>query len=257
MESLLQSRERFEMFGASHQAVVVLSLLLALVLVRLGRSGRGLSVHRWLPRALGVLIVVSELVFVTYPLYLGNFAASWGLPLQLCDLTALVAGLGLITLDAFALEVGFFLGLSATMLTTLTPDLAHDFPHVEFLCFFLTHALVSVAMLYVAFGLDRRPRPGAALKVWLAVNLYGLVAAEINIVLGSNYLYICRKPPMASPFDWMGPWPWYVVAVDLTLCAILLALAALAARVPDARTSAQGSGDGPDVAADRNFENNR
>lgn len=235
MESLLYSNVPFTMYGPSHRAVVLMSLFAAMALVLLGRKARGLSLHHWLPRTLGALIVVSEIVFVLYPVYLGKFGFDWGLPLQLCDITALVIGFGLIFEKAFALEVGCFLGLSATLLTTVTPDLVHDFPHVEFFCFFLTHAMVSVVALYVVFGLDRRPRPRAELHVWLSVNLYGLLAAAINTALGSNYLYICRKPPTGSPFDFMGPWPYYVLVLDLTLGAMLLGLAALFARVPRLR----------------------
>lgn len=220
------------MFGPSHRAVVWMAVAAAVLLVLLGRMGRGLTVHRWLPPLLGAIIVISETVFVLYPVYLGSFGVSWGLPLQLCDLTALVTGFGLMTMNAFALEVAYFLGLSATLLTTATPDLTHDFPHVEYFCFFLTHALVSVAALYAVFGLDRRPRPGSQARVWIAVNAYGLVAAAINTALSSNYLYICRKPAMGSPFDFMGPWPWYVVAVDLTLLALITVLAGVSTRVP-------------------------
>jgi hypothetical integral membrane protein (TIGR02206 family) len=170
--------------------------------------------------------------FCLYPVPLGKWRIDWALPLQLCDLTAFTTGFGLLTMNAFALEIGFFLGLSATLLTTATPDLAMDFPHIEFFCFFLTHALVSVAVVYVTFGLDVRPRAMAGLKVWGLVNAVGIVIAGVNMRLGSNYLYICRKPPVASPFDFMGPWPLYVVVLDLVLAALLVLLTVVSEKVP-------------------------
>lgn len=232
MEALLHSQLRFQAFGSSHQAVLSLSLLLALALIAWGRLNRRHPAHRWLPRVLGLVIVVAELVFVYYPVYLGTFGWDWGLPLQLCDLTAFIGGAGLVFESAFMLEVGFFLGLSATLLTTATPDLRHDYPHIEFWCFFLTHAFVSVAVAYAVFGLDRRPRPNAGLRVWLAVNAYGLLAILVNLKLGSNYLYICRKPGVNSPFDYLGDWPYYVVALDLLLGAFIAGLTLIARIVP-------------------------
>lgn len=232
MEMLLHSGARFEAFQASHLAVLVLSLVLGLVLVASGRTWRQSAVHRWLPRALGALIVVSEIVFVMYPVYLGTFGWHWGLPLQLCDVTALVIGVALMFGLQFGLEWGYFLGLSATLLTTATPDLEHDFPHVEFWCFFLTHALVAVTAAYAVFGLDRRPRPRAAVHVWIAVNLYGLAMVYVNTRLHANYLYICRKPGVNSPFDYLGPWPHYVVALDVILAGFLAGLTLIAAIVP-------------------------
>ena len=236
IEALLYSRGRFHAYGASHQAVLALSFFGAALLVASGRLHRHSGAHRWLPRLLGLAIVVAEIVFVTYPVYLGTFGWDWGLPLQLCDLTALVSGFGLIFEHPFALEVGFFLGLSATLLTTATPDLEHDFPHIEFWCLFLTHALVAMTMAYTAFGLDRRPRPGAGAKVWLAVNAYGLLAILINLKLHSNYLYICRKPGVSSPFDYLGSWPGYVLWLDVILAAFIAGLtliARIAPRLPD------------------------
>lgn len=232
MEALLHSRVRFQAFGASHFWVLTVSMLLALVLIAWGRRDRHNPAHRHVTRLLGLVIVISEIVFVMYPVYLGRFGWDWGLPLQLCDLTALIGGLGLVMDVPFAIEVGFFLGLSATLITTATPDLDHDFPHIEFWCFFLTHSLVSAAMAYQAFGLDRRPRPGAPLRVWLAVNVYGLIASAINLRLDSNYLYICHKPGVSSPFDYLGPWPWYVVALDLILAGFIAVLARIARIVP-------------------------
>jgi hypothetical integral membrane protein (TIGR02206 family) len=212
--------------------VIALSLAATLVLLGLGRRRRAARLHAWMPRALGVTILAGETTFCLYPVYLGTFRPDWALPLQLCDITAFATGLGLVTGSALALEIAYFLGLSGTLLTTFSPDLLHDFPHVEFFCFFATHALVSVAAAYVVFGLDRRPRPAAALRVFAWVNAYGLAISAVNWLLGANYLYICRKPPVASPFDYMGPWPCYVGVLDLTLLAFLAGLTYLARQVP-------------------------
>jgi uncharacterized membrane protein YwaF len=95
---------------------------------------------------------------------------------------------------------------------------------------------VSAALAYVTFGLDRRPRPGAATRVFVWVNLYGLLISAVNTALDSNYLYICRKPPVASPFDYMGPWPCYVGVLDLSLLVFLVALHHLARAGPLAPT---------------------
>lgn len=240
--TLMWSPVRFKAYGPSHCAVLASSLAGALALIALGRARRDLPLHDWLPRVLGAVIVVSEIVFVLYPVPLGYFDISWCLPLQLCDITALFYGSALLIGLPFGMEWGYFLGLSATMLTALTPDLAHDFPHIEFWCFFLTHALVAVVAAYATFGLDRRPRPGAAWKVWLAVNAYGLIAALVNIRLHSNYLYICQKPAAFSPFNFMGDWPQYVVVLDLCLAALLAALSSLAERAPRCVPAVQCAG---------------
>lgn len=230
--ALLSSREPFQAWGPSHLTVIGLSFAVAALLVRWGRARRTDPWHPRLVFAIGLTIVISELTFCLYPVYQGRWRPDWALPLQLCDMTAFATGFGMMLGHATLLEIGFFLGLSGTLLTSASPDLERDFPNIEFFCFFLTHALVSVAAVYYTFGLDRRPRPLAAWRVWLTVNAVGLCIAALNTKLGSNYLYICRKPPVASPFDYMGPWPHYVIVLDLTLAALLALLTWVARAAP-------------------------
>jgi uncharacterized membrane protein YwaF len=35
------------------------------------------------------------------------------------------------------------------------------------------------------------------------------VIAVVNFAFGANYAFQCAKPPQASLFDHLGPWPWY------------------------------------------------
>jgi hypothetical integral membrane protein (TIGR02206 family) len=245
LRSLLFLREPFQAGSPSHLAVLALSLLLAPLLVRLGRRGSGCAVNRVLARALAVAIFAAEVAFCLFYIPLGEFRVTFSLPLQLCDVTAFVTAWALWSGAAWAVEIACFLGLSSTLLTTLTPDLARDFPHVEFVCFFLTHALVAVGAAYMVFGLGWMPAAGATRRVLLAVNAYGLAMCAVNAALGSNYLYICRKPPVASPIDWMGPWPLYVLVLDVALVAALATLALVFARCGPAATAPAG----PSVAA--------
>lgn len=221
---LFTSKATFAVGGTSHLWVIALSLAAAGLLVAAGRRHPEHPFHRRISLALGLTILVSELVFCIYAVPLGFWGANWSLPLHLCDVTSIMCGLALITRSRLATEWTYYFGLSATLVTTATPDMRWDFPHVEFYCFFITHALVSVAAAYMVFGLRRLPRPGAWLRIFALANLFGLAVAAINLQLDSNYLYICKKPQVESLFDLLGPWPWYVGAMELIVLAFLGAL---------------------------------
>jgi hypothetical integral membrane protein (TIGR02206 family) len=47
-----------------------------------------------------------------------------------------------------------------------------------------------------------------------AVNLYLIGVAVVNAVLGSNYLYVARKPDSPTLLDLLGPWPWYILSME-------------------------------------------
>jgi len=42
-----------------------------------------------------------------------------------------------------------------------------------------------------------------------------LVIAVINIILKSNYLFICNKPQYPSLMDYLGKWPWYILSLEV------------------------------------------
>jgi uncharacterized membrane protein YwaF len=53
----------------------------------------------------------------------------------------------------------------------------------------------------------------------------GLVGL-VNLALGTNFMYLCRKPSVPTLLDWMGPWPVYLGTAALAALALfgLLAL---------------------------------
>lgn len=214
----------FQVLGPSHQAILAGSVLLAVALVLwLRRSPDPDRGRRVLP-ALGVLVLLGETLFCVWPWFEGSFSVRWSLPLQLCDLAALLCLPALVTRHPLLVELVYFWGFSGTLLATLTPDLVWDAPHPEFFGFFASHALVVVAAACLVYGLRIRPRPGSWLRVFGLIQLYGLGIAALNASIRSNYLYLCKKPGVDSPFDFLGPWPLYVLAVDGILLALLAVL---------------------------------
>jgi uncharacterized membrane protein YwaF len=42
------------------------------------------------------------------------------------------------------------------------------------------------------------------------MTVYAVTVGLLNALLGTNYGFLCAKPPTASLMDYIGPWPWYV-----------------------------------------------
>ena len=60
-----------------------------------------------------------------------------------------------------------------------------------------------------------RPTLSSLKTAFIALNLFLFISTIVNIILEANYFWICWKPPMASLLDFMGPWPWYIIAGEL------------------------------------------
>ncbi len=145
------------------------------------------------------------------------------LPLQLCDLAAFAAAATLFSRNRFVFELAYFWGMGGTLQALLTPDLSSGFPSADFWFFFVPHGLVIAGIFFATASLGLRPRPGSVLRVIIVTLIISIPVGATDWLLGKDYMYLCRKPDTASLFDYLGPWPWYVLAL-LPLSAVLLSL---------------------------------
>jgi hypothetical integral membrane protein (TIGR02206 family) len=220
-ELLWQSQNRFTAFGASHLAALFLFAALSILLIRLGRSSVAPQIKTTVRVGLGLCILIFETLYVLYPLPLGTFDVRYSLPFQVCDIAAYATGIALITNWAIPREISCYLGLTTTLIACFTPDIVYNVPHIEYICFFASHALVVAAVLYMTIGLSQWPNPGAARRVFLFINAYAILMILVNLSIGSNYIYLRSTPQVASPMDWLGPWPYYVVVMDVLFLGAL------------------------------------
>jgi hypothetical integral membrane protein (TIGR02206 family) len=105
----------------------------------------------------------------------------------------------------------------------LTPDVGGG-PGWATVQVFVAHGAVVASVLFLVFARALVPRPGSWWRVFLAVNAYALAVALFDWRFGTNYMYLREKPASATLLDWLGPWPWYLVAGEGVALALLWAL---------------------------------
>jgi hypothetical integral membrane protein (TIGR02206 family) len=150
----------------------------------------------------------------------------WGdlAPFHLCDMAIFVGLFALVTRAPLACEVLYFWAGAGTLLAILTPDVSVGFPHPRFLSYFALHGGVVVAAVLLVWGLGRPPRSGAVWRMLLLTNAYAVLVGVVNLVFGTNFLYLSAKPAASTLLDWFGPWPVYILvseAVALGLFSLL------------------------------------
>jgi hypothetical integral membrane protein (TIGR02206 family) len=139
-----------------------------------------------------------------------------GLPLQPCNVAAWVAVVACITLAPLAAEYVYFAGLAGAGIAVITPDMGAEWPPR----FFITHGVLIATACVLTFGNLVPLRPGG---VWRAYGLFLVNAALMGIfdyTFGANYLYLRGKPGSVTAYDWMGPWPVYLVSAGLFALAL-------------------------------------
>jgi len=179
----------------------------------------------WL-RVLALVLVVAE---VSWWVYLASGGGEPGqraqpLPLQLCDVAVLVAAAALWTRDRLLVEVTYFWGLAGTLQALLTPDLPQNFPSYPYFQYYVVHGGVVASALLLVIGLGLHPRPRSALKVAGLTIGYVTLVGVVDLVTGSNYMYLSAKPPSPTLLDLLGPWPVYLFSATLIGLALFALL---------------------------------
>jgi hypothetical integral membrane protein (TIGR02206 family) len=145
----------------------------------------------------------------------GTLTWEYSLPLDLCSLVLIFCILSMFTRNRFFVEIAYFWGLGGVVQATVTPDLARGFPSLEFLLFFWSHGATLIAIVFLISSGDFKPRRGSVLRMMIALNIYALAVGALNAIKGWNYGYLCQKPSAPSLLDFLGPWPWYVLSLEL------------------------------------------
>ncbi|QBR92248.1 TIGR02206 family membrane protein [Nocardioides euryhalodurans] len=214
----------FTPYDASHVGALVVLVVGAVVLVVVGRRLRGRDPADRLGRAMAVAMLAT-----TLPLQVLYFTPDyWNvqktLPIQLCDLASFVSAYALWTHRRWAVGLTYYWGLTLTTQAILTPDLDSAFPDPIFLLFWGMHVGTVWAAIYLVWGRGVTPDWRTFRVAVLATAGWAAAVFTLNVLAGTNYGFLNRKPSAASALDLLGPWPWYV----LLEIAIIVAAWALA-----------------------------
>ncbi len=215
--------EAFHAFDAQH--LITLAVIAALcVLVFLVARKADVSGRKCLGRVIGFALL--GYVLCLYAQQAIEHLLSWeySLPLELCNVVLAVCIIALFWPSRLATEIAYFWGLGGVLQATLTPDLARGFPSWDFFLFFWSHGATLLAIVFLISIRGFRPRKGSVVRMMVALNIYALVVGTVNAILGWNYGYLCRKPAMPSLMDFLGPWPWYLLSIELIALVTFLLL---------------------------------
>lgn len=140
---------------------------------------------------------------------------AYTLPLQLCDVAAVITIVALWWRRPALVELAYFWGVAGTLNGLITPDIPEHFPAFPYVQYFVQHAALPGSALFLVAGLRIAPRPWAFLKVygWTVVLL--VVDSMANLLTGGNYLFLRQAPGVGSLLDLMGPWPRYIFGAAL------------------------------------------
>jgi hypothetical integral membrane protein (TIGR02206 family) len=202
--------------------LVVIAVLIAVLVVAARRGVGAWTVPA--SRALAVVIVVNEASWWVWLVFQHTWSFSYALPLHLCDVAAFVAAAALWTRRPLLVELTYFWGLAGTSNSLITPNIADHFPSYLYFQFYIAHAAIVAAALFLVVGLRITPRRGALTRVIALTLGLAVVDSIVNLLTGGNYMFLRQAPGVHSLLDLMGPWPWYVLGAAVLALVLFAAL---------------------------------
>jgi hypothetical integral membrane protein (TIGR02206 family) len=205
---------RFALFGPAHLAILFLTFAVPLFLAWLVRRKGGERWAGWIAWTFAAVLVLNQVALLIWALAPGVKLQD-NLPLHLCDWATFTCAAALLWRHRLAYELTYFWGLAGTLQAVLTPDLDAGFPHPAFFAFHIAHSGLIAAVLFLTWGLAMRPTPRSIVRAFLWLQLYAGVTAILNLLLDTNYGYLHHKPGVPSLLDYLGPWPVYIVSLEV------------------------------------------
>ena len=206
----------FQFLGTPHLVAIGLTILLPLLLAWIVRRSTSEKITRGILWSIGGVMVANELVDQAFHLftlrpqeYLEDY-----LPLHLCDISVILVIVLMFTRKHAVYEIVFFWGLAGTSNSLITPDLESGFPSVNFIVYFISHSGIVVSILLATWGLKMRPSFRSVIRAFVIANLYAIPLIGVNLLVGSNYMFLCEPPVGTTPFFFL-PWPWYLLFLEL------------------------------------------
>ena len=215
----------FQLFGTPHIVAMVAMLAVPVALSAAVRRADSERVTRVVCVVFAAVMLVNQVVYWGFRFVTegaGTFVREY-LPLHVCGMTVLLSAATLIWRRRWTYELLYFWGLAGASNAMVTPELTEGFPDYVFFQYFISHGGIVAAALFMTWGLGMRPTFKSLVRAFVAMNAMAAVMACVNLLLDSNYMYLCEAPVTASPLLFL-PWPWYVGWLDVLALVFFIVL---------------------------------
>lgn len=180
---------------------------------------------RWWRYGLAAVLTVNEIAYNIWFWVHGLWSIQYMLPLHLCTLFTWLSVIMLLTRSYCIFEFAYFMGIGGAVQALLTPDIGiYGFPHFRAFQSFISHGGIVLAALTMIALEQYRPTWGSVGRVIVGANLLMAIVGVVNWLLDSNYLFLARKPYTPSLLDFLGPWPIYIVWMEVIGIITILVL---------------------------------
>lgn len=206
----------FVMFSASHLVSIVILVASMLVLYTMKRRIRNSRLLKNSVRfTIIAALVLPEIMLNAWYVNVEAWDIRYTLPLELCSITLILSAIMLFNRSYLLYQIVYFTGMGGAAQSIFTPNLFYSFPHFRFFHFFIVHMAIILAVLYMTWIEQCRPTFKSIGIAMIFLNAVLVVVGGVDHWLEANYMFLRHKPDTASVMDYLGPYPIYLIALEL------------------------------------------
>jgi hypothetical integral membrane protein (TIGR02206 family) len=214
----------FEVFGTGHLIFVGIVFIIALFLI-FGWKNPSEKAKRITRYIFVAILLVWEGGWHLWNAYWGQWTIQTMIPLHICSVMVWASIVMLLTRSYRIYEFAYFLGIGGALQPLLTPEAGiYGLPHFRAFQTLIVHGTLVLIPIYMTAVEGYRPTWASFKRVAIGGNIYMAFVFVMNKILDSNFMFLMRKPDTASLMDVLGPWPWYLISLEVVAFLVFLLL---------------------------------
>lgn len=217
MDAFFNTNGGFANYSQEHGLTFLFWLVFSLVVLYVGKNHWNENQKR---RNITILLIIAastQIMKVLIKAYDGTFDITKDLPLHLCNMLpfAMIFTMWFKKRGWWAFLFFWIVGGSSHSL--FTTSLTESFPHYENIRYWVLHAILVMSAFYgsIVYGFSLEKKD--IYRSWLGMNILAAIMYPFNVFIGSNYVYLNGKPPGTTFYDLLGPWPYYLISLEIII----------------------------------------
>ena len=170
--------------------------------------------HKMYHWAIGIIILLNTILENAYNYINGYWNLQQNLPFHLCSISGILCIILMFNFKQRLAECLYYWGLAGGIQSLLTPEFSVGMEGYNFYGYYIAHGGLILVVLYLIVHFDFKPRAKSWLHIFGYTQILAISATIINYIVGSNYMYLSKKPDVNNPLL-MGEWPYYILVLEV------------------------------------------
>jgi len=170
--------------------------------------------------------------FVNQILYVSdNYILATHLPLQLCSISGILAGVVVFYRKQILLEFLYFFGIVGFIHSILTPEFTGGTSAWNIFDYYVGHSMLFIVPIFLMMFYGFRLRKHAWWTSFIYLQLIVVVVSQVNAIIGNgaNYMYLAEAPIADNIFILQDP--YHILGFELAALAHFYLLDLIARKV--------------------------